>query len=113
MQVIKKPFRVVPYHFLREWIWNGSFRLFEISAQGGNRWPPCSHDHRSAQVQAGTVTIGALPAAVAQATGTTVGYLPGLAMRSSADLHPGRAKTEGRDYEVTGKHFACAALEGG
>ena len=34
-------------------------------------------------------TIGALPVAVAQAAGVTVGYLPGLAMRRIADLHPG------------------------
>ena len=40
-------------------------------------------------------TIGALPVAVAQAAGVTVGYLPGLAMRRIADLHPGEAKTPG------------------
>lgn len=39
-------------------------------------------------------TIGALPVAVAQAEGILVGYLPGLAMRRIADLHPGEAKTE-------------------
>ncbi|MEN8585502.1 transposase, partial [Burkholderia sp. RS01] len=39
-------------------------------------------------------TIGALPVAVAQAAGVTVGYLPGLAMRRIADLHPGEAKTD-------------------
>ena len=33
-------------------------------------------------------TIGALPVAVAQAGGALVGYLPGLAMRRIADLHP-------------------------
>lgn len=38
-------------------------------------------------------TIGALPIAVAQAAGALVGYLPGLAMRRIADLHPGEAKT--------------------
>lgn len=42
-------------------------------------------------------TIGALPVAVAQAAGITVGYLPGLAMRRIADLHPGEAKTDARD----------------
>lgn len=42
-------------------------------------------------------TIGALPVAVAQAAGTLVGYLPGLAMRRIADLHPGEAKTDARD----------------
>ena len=42
-------------------------------------------------------TIGALPVAVAQAHGALVGYLPGLAMRRIADLHPGEAKTDARD----------------
>lgn len=42
-------------------------------------------------------TIGALPVAVAQAVGVLVGYLPGLAMRRAADLHPGEAKTDARD----------------
>jgi transposase len=42
-------------------------------------------------------TIGALPVAVAQAAGVTVGYLPGLAMRRIADPHPGEAKTDARD----------------
>lgn len=42
-------------------------------------------------------TIGALPVAVAQAVGIQVGYLPGLAMRRIADLHPGEAKTDSRD----------------
>ena len=42
-------------------------------------------------------TIGALPVAVAQAAGTLIGYLPGLAMRRIADLHPGEAKTDARD----------------
>ncbi len=42
-------------------------------------------------------TIGALPVAVAQAAGMPVGYLPGLAMRRIADLHPGEAKTDARD----------------
>ena len=39
-------------------------------------------------------TIGALPVAVAQAAGIQVAYLPGLAMRRIADLHPGEAKTD-------------------
>ncbi|WP_033196659.1 IS110 family transposase [Agromyces italicus] len=42
-------------------------------------------------------TIGALPIAVAKAEGVLVGYLPGLAMRRIADLHPGEAKTDARD----------------
>lgn len=40
-------------------------------------------------------TIGALPVAVAQTAGIQVGYLPGLATRRIADLHPGEAKTPG------------------
>ena len=42
-------------------------------------------------------SIGALPVAVAHATGTAVEYLPGLSMRRLADLHPGNAKTDARD----------------
>lgn len=43
-------------------------------------------------------TIGALPVAVAEGTdGVQVAYLPGLAMRRIADLHPGTAKTDARD----------------
>ena len=45
-------------------------------------------------------TIGALPVAVAQAAGVLVGYLPGLAMRRIADLHPGEAKTDARDAGI-------------
>lgn len=46
-------------------------------------------------------TIGALPVAVAQATeSVTVAYLPGLAMRRIADLHPGTAKTDARDAAI-------------
>lgn len=45
-------------------------------------------------------TIGALPVAVAQSCGVTVGYLPGLAMRRIADLHPGEAKTDARDAAI-------------
>jgi hypothetical protein len=45
-------------------------------------------------------TIGALPVAVARAAGILVGYLPGLAMRRIADLHPGEAKTDARDAYI-------------
>ena len=45
-------------------------------------------------------TVGALPVAVARAEGVTVGYLPGLAMRRIADLHPGEAKTDARDAAI-------------
>lgn len=45
-------------------------------------------------------TIGALSVAVAQASGALVGYLPGLAMRRIADLHPGEAKTDARDAAI-------------
>ena len=45
-------------------------------------------------------TIGALPIAVAHAEGVLVGYLPGLAMRRIADLHPGEAKTDARDAAI-------------
>lgn len=45
--------------------------------------------------------IGALPVAVAQATGAVVGYLPGLAMRRIADLHPGEAKTDEQVAELS------------
>lgn len=46
-------------------------------------------------------TIGALPVAVAEATdGVQVAYLPGLAMRRIADLHPGTAKTDARDAAI-------------
>jgi transposase len=45
-------------------------------------------------------TIGALPIAVARAMGLAVAYLPGLAMRRIADLHPGSAKTDARDAYV-------------
>lgn len=44
--------------------------------------------------------IGALPIAVAQAAGAMVGYIPGLAMRRIADLHPGEAKTDARDAAI-------------
>lgn len=43
-------------------------------------------------------SIGALPVAVARAMG--VAYLPGLAMRRLADLHPGEGKTDARDAWV-------------
>lgn len=45
-------------------------------------------------------TIGALPVAVAQGAGIAVAYLPGLAMRRIADLHPGEAKTDSRDAYI-------------
>jgi transposase len=45
-------------------------------------------------------TIGALPLAVARAEGIDVGYLPGLAMRRSADVHPGEAKADARDAAI-------------
>ena len=45
-------------------------------------------------------SIGALPVAVARAAGLQVAYLPGLAMRRIADLHPGQAKTDARDAYV-------------
>lgn len=45
-------------------------------------------------------SIGALPVAVARACGQQVAYLPGLAMRRIADLHPGNAKTDARDAYV-------------
>src|SRR3954451_10852225 len=45
-------------------------------------------------------TIGALPIAVARAMGLAVAYLPGLAMRRIADLHPGSGKTDARDAHV-------------
>lgn len=45
-------------------------------------------------------SIGALPVAVARAAGVDVAYLPGLAMRRIADLHPGNAKTDARDAHV-------------
>jgi transposase len=45
-------------------------------------------------------TIGALPLAVARDEGVQIGYLPGLAMRRIADLHPGEAKTDARDAAI-------------
>lgn len=45
-------------------------------------------------------SIGALPVAVARACEVDVAYLPGLAMRRIADLHPGNAKTDARDAYV-------------
>ncbi len=45
-------------------------------------------------------SIGALPVAVARTSGHQVAYLPGLAMRRIADLHPGTAKTDARDAYV-------------
>ncbi len=46
-------------------------------------------------------SIGALPIAVAREVGAHVAYLPGLAIRRIADLHPGNAKTDARDAYVT------------
>lgn len=45
-------------------------------------------------------SIGALAVAVARSLGIDVAYLPGLAMRRLADLHPGEAKTDARDAYV-------------
>ena len=45
-------------------------------------------------------TIGALAMAVTQDMGITVGYLPGLSMRRTADLTPGSAKTDAKDAAV-------------
>ncbi|MGQ1798893.1 IS110 family transposase [Kocuria oceani] len=58
-------------------------------------------------------TIRALPVAVAQAMeAVVVAYLPGLAVRRIADMHPGTAKTDARDVliiaEAVGKDFADA-----
>jgi transposase len=45
-------------------------------------------------------SIGALSIAVARSLGIEVAYLPGLAMRRIADLHPGEGKTDARDAYV-------------
>jgi len=45
-------------------------------------------------------SIGALAIAVARRLGIEVAYLPGLAMRRIADLHPGEGKTDARDAYV-------------
>lgn len=45
-------------------------------------------------------SIGALAVAVARSLGIDVAYLPGLAMRRIADLHPGQGKTDARDAHV-------------
>jgi len=45
-------------------------------------------------------SIGALTIAVARELGIDVAYLPGLAMRRIADLHPGEAKTDARDAYI-------------
>lgn len=45
-------------------------------------------------------SIGALAVSVARGAGIDVAYLPGLAMRRIADLHPGNAKTDARDAYV-------------
>jgi hypothetical protein len=69
---------------------NDEVRLREILAS--------LNKHGSILVVVGQpATIGTLPIVVAQAAGVTVGYLPGLAMRRIADLHPGEAKTDARE----------------
>lgn len=45
-------------------------------------------------------SIGALAVAVARSLDIEVAYLPGLAMRRIADLHPGEGKTDARDAYV-------------
>ena len=45
-------------------------------------------------------SIGALPSRWPGRAGIEVAYLPGLAMRRIADLHPGAAKTDARDAYV-------------
>jgi transposase len=45
-------------------------------------------------------SIGALAVAVARDLDVEVAYLPGLAMRRIADLHPGQSKTDARDAHV-------------
>jgi transposase len=45
-------------------------------------------------------SIGALAVAVARSLEIEVAYLPGLAMRRIADLHPGQGKTDARDAYV-------------
>lgn len=45
-------------------------------------------------------SIGALAIAVARSLDIEVAYLPGLAMRRIADLHPGEGKTDARDAYV-------------
>lgn len=45
-------------------------------------------------------SIGALAVTVARDMSIDVAYLPGLAMRRIADLHPGNAKTDARDAFV-------------
>jgi len=42
-------------------------------------------------------SIGTLPIAVARSLSIEVAFLPGLAMRRLADLHPGEGKTDARD----------------
>jgi len=45
-------------------------------------------------------SIGALAVTLARAMNIDVAYLPGLAMRRLADLHPGESKTDARDAYV-------------
>lgn len=59
-------------------------------------------------------SIGARPIAVAQSMGLRVAYLPGLALRRIADLHPGEGKTDARDAYVIADacHICCAGSTG-
>lgn len=54
-------------------------------------------------------SIGALAIAVARSRGIDVAYLPGLAMRRIADLHPGEVKTDTRDAYVIADDAARVA----
>ena len=53
--------------------------------------------------------VGALPVAVARGMGIEVAYLPGLAMRRIADLHPAQAKTDARDAYVIARYDTQSA----
>ena len=67
------------------------------------RCEPCSRlaEHgRVLVVVDQPASIGALAVAVARELGVEVAYLPGLAMRRIADLHPGQSKTDARDADV-------------
>lgn len=54
-------------------------------------------------------TIGALPVAAARDCDADIAYLPGLAMRSAADLYPGQAKTDARDAFIIADTASVAA----
>jgi hypothetical protein len=45
-------------------------------------------------------SLGALPLTSARDAGCTVAYLPGLAVRRTADLYPGEAETDAKDSAV-------------